>query len=143
MENAAKVAEELKIEHHMAGVGKLGQRDTFAFEDRVYLNLFVDAVSADDYETAERIAKKRTRSIWVQHRGERQQLWTVAVAEEGWPVSGRIRHGEVFDRFVAPWLKERQKVAYFRMDVLRYELAVELENELSSNYETNITAVCA
>jgi len=227
MEKAERMADELKIEHHMAGISKLGQRDTFAFEERVYLKVFVDAVFAADYEAAGRIAKHRARSIWVRHRGERQQLWTVAdralqllvaaedlmpeikaaddktdpifelycarfrridrlhrdfeqavadaygefdvleklvekarkqyfkaaeslqtrfleaVQEEGWPVSGRIRHSEVFDRFVAPWLKERQKVAYFMVDALRYELAVELENELSSNWATGTTAVCA
>jgi hypothetical protein len=72
-----------------------------------------------------------------------QEKFIAAVCDEGWPVSGRTRHSEVFNRFVAPWLKDRQKVAFLMVDALRYELAVELENELSSNLTTDITAVCA
>ena len=72
-----------------------------------------------------------------------QKKFIAAVCDEGWPVSGRTRHSQVFDRFVAPWLKDRQKVAFFMVDALRYELAVELENELSGNLTTDISAVCA
>lgn len=66
-----------------------------------------------------------------------------AVAKEGWPVSGKLCHAEVFDRFEAPWLVERQKVAYFMVDALRYELAAELEKELSSHWKTELAAACA
>jgi len=72
-----------------------------------------------------------------------QSMFTAVVKAEGWPVSGRIRNSEVFDRFVAPWLKERKKMAYFLVDALRYELAVELENELSASFRTQIKPVCA
>lgn len=78
MEMAEKVASELKLESHLAGVSDLGKRDTFAFEERFYLKVFVDAVFAGNYERAAEIRDHRNRSIWVRHKGERQQLWTVA-----------------------------------------------------------------
>jgi len=227
MELANLTAVDLKLEVHVAGVTDLGKRDTFAFEERFYLNTFVEAVIEGAFDKAVMICDQRNRSIWVRHIAERQQLWTLAgralrlmttagdmkkqvadvethtgsifdfycerfrltdrlhrdfeqavtdaygelgvlekivvqarkqylgVAEalqakmmaavkiEGWPVSDRIRQSDVFDRFVAPWLKDRQKVAYFLVDALRYELAVELENDLSDAFATEIKAVCA
>lgn len=72
-----------------------------------------------------------------------QSKFTSAVNEEGWPLSGRIRNTEVFDKFVAPWVDAGKKTAYIMVDALRYELAVELENELSARLATEVTAVCA
>jgi hypothetical protein len=227
IEMAVQAASELDLEARMAGVTDLGKRDTFEFEEHVYLKLFAEELQTSHYTAAEDILEKRKQSIWVRHMAERQQLWTVAdrtykllvatddlqpevagieqkagvifdfycqrfrridrlhrdfeqavtdafgeletlekvvtkarkqyfnliealqnkfvstICDEGWPVSGRIRHSEVFNRFVAPWLKERQRIAFFMVDALRYELAVELENELSTNFTTEITAVCA
>lgn len=227
LEAAEAVAEDLKIEARAAGIMELGERDTFAFEERVYLQVFADAIRMGEFDEAARLAHQRRKSIWIKQRGERDQLWTVAerarellmcvrdlqgemggvgrtagdlfafyrdrfrladrrhrdfeqavadtygehdvldglieqarrgyfraaeslqarfleaVAEEGWPVSGQIRHGEVFDRFVSPWLKERKKVAFFMVDALRYELAAALDAELSERWNTELAAVCA
>ena len=227
MKMADQTADDLYLEKHMAGIANLGVRDTFAFEERNYLKVFVDAILEGKFDLALEAISNRTRSIWVRFISERQQLWTIAnrslelirtaqdlknalnglkqdlelivdfycdhfrrldrchrefeqsvadvfgeldvlepvvdlarkkyleaaeslqsmftaaVKAEGWPISGRIRNSEVFDRFVAPWLKERKKVAYFLVDALRYELAVELENELSATFRTQITPVCA
>ena len=227
MKMADQTSDDLYLEKHMAGITNLGVRDTFAFEERNYLKVFVDAMLEGKFDLALEAISNRTRSIWVRFISERQQLWTIAnrglelirtaqdlknalnglkhdlepivdfycdhfrrldrchrefeqsvadvfgefdvlepvvdlarkryletaeslqsmftaaVKAEGWPVSGRIRNSEVFDRFVAPWLKERKKVAYFLVDALRYELAIELENELSASFRTQITPVCA
>jgi len=227
IEMAGQTESELNLESHMADVTDLGKRDTFAFEEKLFLRFFAEEIKTGNFTNAEDILVKRNRSIWIRHIAERQQLWTVAdralqlviaaddiqpevtgieqkagsifdfycerfrridrlhrdfeqavtdafgelealenvvakarkqyhniiealqvkfigaICDEGWPVSGRIRHSEVFNRFIAPWLKERQKVAFFMVDALRYELAVELENELSSNLATDITAICA
>ena len=227
MKMAERVASDLKLETRVAETTDLGKRDTFAFEERIFLKNFSDALGAGGNDHAGDIVQQRSRSIWVRHISERHQLWIVAeralnlivaiedlapaamaidcktdalfdfycerfrrvdrlhrnfeqavadafgafdvlekiiakarrqyfgiieplqakfidaVCKDGWPVSGRTRHSEVFSRFVAPWLKERHKIAYFMVDALRYELAVQLENELSSNLTTDITAVCA
>ena len=55
-----------------------------------------------------------------------QRRFLQAVREEGWPVSGFVRHTQVFERHLAPALREQRRVAFFMVDALRYELAAEL-----------------
>ena len=227
MEAAGKVAESLQLLKHAAGITELGNRDTFAFEERIYLRVFTEAAMKGDYAKAGEVSNVRNNSIWVNRIGERRQLWTIAdralqlitksgdletritvscksvsstidfycnefrlldlmhrgfeqavtdvygefddtevlvavaraayrktaeklqsifldaVADEGWPASGRRGNTDVFDAFVAPWIKERKKTAYFLVDALRYELAVEVQNELAGSYDVSLEAVCA
>jgi PglZ domain len=73
-----------------------------------------------------------------------QSKFIGAVVSEGWPASGRVRNTEVFDRWVAPALKEHGKrIAYFLVDALRYELGIELENLLAKEATCELTPVCA
>ena len=44
---------------------------------------------------------------------EVQERFVSAVQSEGWPLSGRTRNTEVFDKFVAPALKERKRRVAF------------------------------
>ena len=62
----------------MAGIANLGVRDTFAFEERNYLKVFVDAILEGKFDLALEAISNRTRSIWVRFISERQQLWTIA-----------------------------------------------------------------
>ncbi len=66
-----------------------------------------------------------------------------SVIGEGWPVSETLRNNDVFENFVAPWLKDRKKTALFMVDALRYELAAELEADLADKFKTEFHAVCA
>ena len=72
-----------------------------------------------------------------------QERFVDAVKNEGWPVAGFTRNTQVFDRFVAPWLKDKVKTAFFMVDALRYELGVELEASLASAFSAEVHAVCA
>jgi hypothetical protein len=227
MEQSDHVAGELKLEAAMQGVEDLGVLDTFAFEERSFLRVFVKAALAGEIGKAKEVAAERRLSIWVKHT-DRQLAWTIAerafdlmtkaddlttdyesagkgvaamfdfyakrgfmldtlqrsfeqsvadcygsmdglddlidaarqnyrdytekaqaafisaVAIEGWPASGRVRNTEVFDRWVAPALKERGKrVAYMLVDALRYELGVELDSLLTREGACEVTPVCA
>jgi len=226
MDRAAKVAKELQLEARTKTIEQFGTRDTFAFEERTFLNVFVRAALAGKLDAARTVAESRKASIWVRQE-DRQLLWTLAgqalqlltgvedaeekfpskrlnlaelanyycetmrsvdsahrnleravgdvygdldclealvetvrgrylhfadrvqagfieaVRQEGWPISGRLRNRDVFDHFVAPWLQKRQKVAFFMIDALRYELAVELEAALSLESKSQLHVVCA
>lgn len=72
-----------------------------------------------------------------------QERFVDAVKSDGWPVAGFTRNTQVFDRFVAPWLKDKVKIAFFMVDALRYELGVELEASLASSFSSEVHAVCA
>ena len=226
MEMAEKVAEELKLETEMRSIEDLGHLDTFAFEERSFLNSFVKAALGEQLGLANEIALSRKSSVWVRNT-PRQSFWTIAeralalatkvddmrndftsvskalgpiidfyvgrahlldtlhrefeqavgdaygdldcleplveharktyrkfaeemqerfvssVEVEGWPLAGRTRNTEIFDKFVAPALKERKRrVAFFMVDALRYELAVVLEKKLKDDVCT-LGEVCA
>jgi hypothetical protein len=67
------------------------------------------------------------------------------VEHDGWPVTGGklLRNAQIFDREVAPLLDAGHRVAYLLIDSLRYELAVELEKQLSEKHTLRLHAVCA
>lgn len=64
-------------------------------------------------------------------------------ATSGWPASSVPRAVDIFDRWVEPRWKAGERVAYFWVDALRYELAMALENSLSSQHTTRIETACA
>lgn len=73
-----------------------------------------------------------------------QRRFIDCVAKDGWPVSGRLRATQVFDKTVAPLLETRGvKVALFFVDSLRYELAVALDRQLSGAYSCHLETTCA
>lgn len=74
-----------------------------------------------------------------------QSEFTRLVQQDGWPVSGSklLRNTQVFDREVAPLLDVGHRVAYLLIDSLRYELAVELEKQLSEKNTVRLQTVCA
>lgn len=222
-------AEETENNLHLAEVTStiknLGQRDTFAFEERFYLQKFSAAVANHQLNEARSILKDRQNSIWLSQE-PRLADWTVAeraldlietvehcgnptfsslesivvayastwreldrrhreleqavakldndhdslnalvhdarqkysyiagklqnefirhVALEGWPAHGSslTRNAEIFDREVNPLLENRKRTAYFLVDSLRYELATELEKQLSSKNRVRLNTVCA
>jgi hypothetical protein len=227
MDMANRIEEQLNLEKRMIHVEDLGQKDTFAFEERTFLLVFVKNVLAGNIGKAQDVANIRKNSIWVRNTDERQILWTISeralellneidainasmgknfkdladilsaycdrlqkvdklqrnfeqavadsdgqydplsefievarkrylefieeiqktfielVQKEGWPASGHLRNTQVFDRFVAPSLEAREKIAFVMVDALRYELALELRNKLSDDYVVELHPVCA
>ena len=134
MEQAEQVASELKLEAAMRGVEDLGVLDTLhrAFEQSV----------ADSYENLESLDElvEAARQKYRTFSEALQAKFVNGVVAEGWPASGRVRNTEVFNRWVAPALKERGKrVALVLVDALRYELAVELEAQLAKEGSSDLT----
>ncbi|GAG04435.1 unnamed protein product, partial [marine sediment metagenome] len=74
---ANRVERELGLPAHFASVTRLGQRDTFAFEERQYLIALTQALETGKLEAAREIIRARARSVW-RHEPERAQMWKVA-----------------------------------------------------------------
>lgn len=53
------------------------------------------------------------------------------VQDESWPPEGVLRQTQVFDRYIAPLLQERGKVAFLLADALRFEMGCDLAEALS------------
>jgi hypothetical protein len=61
----------------------------------------------------------------------------------GWPSTAVPRAVDTFDRWVEPRWKAGERVAYFWIDALRYELAMALEASLATHHTTKLETVCA
>jgi hypothetical protein len=73
-----------------------------------------------------------------------QTLFTRHLEKGSWPPQGRLANAAVFDRFVAPQLGEKgYRIAYLKIDALRYELGVELEKLLTEVGSVELHPACA
>ena len=118
---------------------------TFRDLDRRHRELeqAVAARQEDDDILDQLIATARSKYLKV--AGTLQAEFVRLVQQDGWPVSGGklLRNSQIFDREVAPLLEAGHRVAYLLIDSLRYELAVELEKQLSEKNALRLHTVCA
>jgi hypothetical protein len=84
---AEETAAKLRLEALTHSIPDLGERDTFAFEERTFLKRFAESVASGDLDRAERIVDDRRTSIWVS-QASRQTEW--GVAERGVRLLRRI-----------------------------------------------------
>jgi hypothetical protein len=80
------------------------------------------------------------------HRGACDKLARMMqeeVVKTGWPSVTKARAVDIFDRWVEPRWKTGERVAYFWIDALRYELAQALEVALGTQHATKIEMACA
>ena len=72
---------------------------------------------------------------------ERIQSWFQSqVVTDGWPADGVLRQTQIFDSRVKPLLQAQEKVAYFLVDSLRYEMGFDLSGALSDLGEVDAAA---
>jgi hypothetical protein len=88
------------------------------------------AACAEDQDVEALVAICRQR--YTEVLGAAHAIFLRAVEREGWPPEGILRQTQVFNRYVAPALEERRKVAYFLVDSMRYEMGRDLGGTLDS-----------
>ena len=98
----------------------------------------------DDHEGLEKLVNK-TRSEYFKSVEALQAEFVKLVQAEGWPPSSGafLRNSRIFNEVVAPALDIGERVAYFLVDSLRYELGVELEKQLSERDAVRVQIACA
>ena len=67
-----------------------------------------------------------------------QAKFLAAVQEEGWPPEGILRQTRIFDEHAAAVLDRREKIAYFLVDSLRYEMGRDLGEAMAETGEVEI-----
>ncbi len=72
-----------------------------------------------------------------------QALFLSLVEKEGWPPAGSLKQAQIFDKFVAPALDTRERIAYILVDALRFELGVELKAKLIGDSQVELHAAAA
>lgn len=76
-ELARSVVSELNLEEQTEGIGDFGELDTFPFEERAFLNGFVEALQEGEREEARSILEDRQSSIWA-YSEDRGSDWVLA-----------------------------------------------------------------
>ena len=74
---ARQVETDLDLDALAGRLGRLGERDTFAFEERAYLRRVAALVQDGDLDSASAVADGRQRSLWAQE-GDRAPSWGLA-----------------------------------------------------------------
>lgn len=60
-----------------------------------------------------------------------------------WPIDGLNWNIKLYDKFIAPELKGKKKIAYILVDALRFEIGKDLEKTLSKHFNVSVTPSCA
>ncbi|TVR84538.1 MAG: PglZ domain-containing protein [Rhodospirillales bacterium] len=131
--DAARTQDTL-IDFYLAGLRESDRRQR-EFETAVN-----DSIGGDDLAALIDAARDHYRRL-----AEKVQLvFTKHVATGGWPPAGRLANADVFDRLVAPLLKDRaRRVAYILVDALRYELGLALQQQLGEDQPVELQAAFA
>ncbi|HVC94152.1 MAG TPA: PglZ domain-containing protein [Pirellulales bacterium] len=74
---AERIEGEWRLKQHYQGVENLGQRDTFPFEERLYLQQVQAQATEARLSEARALVDQRRQSVW-RNQGERAVLWKVA-----------------------------------------------------------------
>ena len=89
---AQAIENQLNLSTRAAGMTHLGARDTFSFEERLYLQRMVDQALAGELDAAGAIHDSRRRSIWLGQE-ERLSEWTLASSALARPRPESPRNG--------------------------------------------------
>lgn len=98
-----------------------------------------DCAQADELEGCISQARNQYRLVMNQV----QKLFLDAVESEGWPPENFPRQAQVFDRLIVPALANREKVAIFLADALRFEMGQDLALALGSLGSVELSPVAA
>lgn len=82
----------------------------------------------------------RARQRYSEAAGRLAEAFLRSWQKDGFQVGGFHRQTQVYERFVAPLVREH-RTAYLMVDALRYELARELVDLLSREFETQMDVV--
>jgi hypothetical protein len=96
-------------------------------QQRLFEHSVANSGASDDIAPLVDLCRRRYREV----TGAIQERFLSYIQQEGWPPEGMLRQTQVFDRYLAPLLQERGKVAFFLGDSLRFEMGRDLAEALS------------
>jgi hypothetical protein len=113
--------------------------------DRFHRELEQAANQVDEHHESVDVLLTLSRKAYAKAAAAMQAEFVRLVQAEAWPVSDSrmLSNRQLFDRKVAPLLDAGKKVAYFLVDSLRYELAVEIEKQLLGRWRIELVPSCA
>lgn len=140
---AERIASSLDLEKNCRAIDDLGERDTFAFEERSFLQRFEHALNSGDRARSSAILAQRKKSLWANHES-RQSLWRIAeLANE------LCTLGDELDAELSQvGTKAKKLVVFFtekfkRFDTLHRELEQAVANVFGETVEEEVTRITA
>lgn len=79
VDRALEIEADLKLQTACASIEDLGERDTFAFEERSFFSQAMRTLDSDDIDATRAIINRHARSVWVA-RGESNAQWELIKA---------------------------------------------------------------
>lgn len=79
IERAENIEAELNLVQLCGSIDDLGERDTFPFEERTFLRMAIQGITAGDTDDVRSILARRKHSIWL-GKGESQAQWELVRA---------------------------------------------------------------
>jgi hypothetical protein len=79
IEKADTIEEDLNLKIICEQINELGERDTFSFEERVFLKQSIDAIKQEDSDRAQNIIQRHAHTVWA-GKGEIQAQWDLVQA---------------------------------------------------------------
>jgi len=79
IERAEAIERELRLPDICSTIIDLGERPTFPFEDRTFLEQAIQALEREDTDNARKILERQEQSVWNE-KGENQSRWSVISA---------------------------------------------------------------
>lgn len=76
---AERIEQELGLVEHCRGIVDLGERDTFAFEERTFLRRAMEGLQNGDLDQTRAMLARHRRSVWLE-KGESQAQWALMQA---------------------------------------------------------------
>lgn len=103
-----------------------------------------EQIAADSFDDQDAAPIHRARTAYRKLTDQTQEQFIRHLERSGWPPAGRLANADVFDRLVAPRLRESgRRTAFILVDALRYELGVELQRLLDAEGQTELQAAHA
>ena len=87
-------------------------------------------------------ALEHCRKAYRQWLDEAQAGFLAAVAADGWPADGVVRHNQAWSRHAAGAVRDGRRVAWFLVDALRFEMGRELAERLRAEGQVVVEPVC-
>ena len=81
IDRATEIEQSLELSGHCSGIDDLGERDTFPFEERTFLQRAIDTFSSDDGDKLREILSHHALSVWT-GVGESQAQWDLVQAAQ-------------------------------------------------------------
>lgn len=130
IEHATEIEQSLGLANHCAHINDLGERDTFPFEERTFLERAIEAFSKDDGDQLRVILDRHASSVWT-GVGESQAQWDLIQAAQV-----LLESCDDVDRALPDFAKNLDKLIEFYVAQMRETDRLHREFEQSvSDYE--------